>query len=1285
MLALLLVSVDMRVADLHQWAREALVEERRVQELGDDWKPLDASSSWSMKGKAGAMLQPMERALQLRTPATLENVTKAMQHLRLPGHRDGLRVDLLQRWLYKIPTEKAAKSKKKGASGRLRCFGRALVQAAALVFRRGVLLRTALGHTDNVTAEEVLSARDEIAQLKARLAEAEQARAAEQQRAEREAADKCKAQDAHRKLKERGQEQRKAAKATAAKGRTEALAKQLARSNKRIKEAKARMAADARAAADKATAGQVAELKKRVAAARKRARAKESAAKESNRYLKRAKKAEGVLKELQSTLEEESEEEPEEEEPGSDDDEQAGGSSRRDARGRHKALPQHLRVLIWAQLSRHVPPSAIHANVSDAIGALTQEDEVTLPGDRDIIKMRGELTIASEAIAAFRVALSKRIISFGWDESTKFGLGLLSSNTQIETHEGEVVDVVMRGAALTAGGKAEAVAWAIDHKIFRHARRLLEEWRTAHEQKFGAGSWCADGGPSPGSLGLNRLTELTTLMSDTCNSARACKRLVADAAMAALKAEVGEEEWDKLTEEERAERGKVYIGECQAHLRNIIINAMYIKATESLKEKLQDSLAEFSHFDRMSVDGNDLIRAIFKELHEGGEYAKGKGREFWAWVKTNHPEVYVMHFVCANGTRQDIAFDGAVPIFMNRKIILEFLKSLVVPGSDNKLELFLARVLSCNEITALLRVNTLWKYIFSEPARWLSGKASKDLKDWSLDSSSDVLDLIEKAMVEIANDGHTLLDPSFDPFASIAAKQPAFREWREGLMQYTAKAPDGSLHRVHVSVLSEARSPAEGGNAQATETVVKLAEEMATAALKAMRDPRRAICSLLTSQDSERAVGKDDAKHKDTAGAHVTNCRVESNFGCIDIVMRMFRYATVENISGMAQQMRNKDFERPKKVDTGRGRKRKETPEPERDGFFYSGLNSRLQDSLVEYSRRATAPARVAGRSALKAHDDEKLARREERLETLLNKAVEHYAYALELFNAWQAQRATSKAQVAKALKDANGRPKPEAQQLEYLRLQIEMRTLGLGWTQYSTRWSSKADENIGTVAHLTALLEETILEEKARARFTGERGLPTEPAPPHHQARDIGQLGTADADAISIAHSSVFDTEQLRAKAQQERQRRIESGIADAVERMQPHEAPAFDSKLIGKRLEVLWKYHEKLADGSTQPHLIWATGRVTRIADGLTNKRSSRARKILPAGALLWAWDADPEFGERAGEQWLILLPKKWNGQQVYSWRFDPRELGAQQRAKGAQKQGLAADKGQQEDSDA
>ena len=75
----------------------------------------------------------------------------------------------------------------------------------------------------------------------------------------------------------------------------------------------------------------------------------------------------------------------------------------------------------------------------------------------------------------------------------------------------------------------------------------------------------------------------------------------------------------------------------------------------------------------------------------------------------------------------------------------------------------------------------------------------------------------------------------------------------------------------------------------------------------------------------------------------------------------------------------------------------------------------------------------------------------------------------------------------------------------------------------------------------------------------------------------------------------------------------------------------------------------------------LIWSTGRVARVADGLTDKRSSRGKVLLPAGMVLWEWDADPDFGEVAGQAWLALLPKKWKKQQVYSWRYDPRELSA------------------------
>ena len=99
-----------------------------------------------------------------------------------------------------------------------------------------------------------------------------------------------------------------------------------------------------------------------------------------------------------------------------------------------------------------------------------------------------------------------------------------------------------------------------------------------------------------------------------------------------------------------------------------------------------------------------------------------------------------------------------------------FLQGLKVPGAENKLETFLLRTLSCNEMTAALRVNTLWKYIYSQPSRWLSGKAGE--LGWGLDDSSELMDLTEKFMIEVAADGSKLFDPQQDPFASLAEKYP---------------------------------------------------------------------------------------------------------------------------------------------------------------------------------------------------------------------------------------------------------------------------------------------------------------------------------------------------------------------------------------------------------------------------------------------------------------------------------------------------------------------------------
>ena len=100
----------------------------------------------------------------------------------------------------------------------------------------------------------------------------------------------------------------------------------------------------------------------------------------------------------------------------------------------------------------------------------------------------------------------------------------------------------------------------------------------------------------------------------------------------------------------------------------------------------------------------------------------------------------------------------------------------------------------------------------------------------------------------------------------------------------------------------------------------------------------------------------------------------------------------------------------------------------------------------------------------------------------------------------------------------------------------------------------------------------------------------------------------------------------------------------------------PAFDGNLDNKWLEVLWRYTDKQ---TKERVLIWSPVRVVAVADGVSHKRTPRCKKLMDAGALLVEWEADAEFEEESGRQWLVLDPKNFNGQRQNSWRWDPREL--------------------------
>ena len=50
-------------------------------------------------------------------------------------------------------------------------------------------------------------------------------------------------------------------------------------------------------------------------------------------------------------------------------------------------------------------------------------------------------------MAAYKFASAKRVVSFGWDESTKYGDAIFTCNFQLEFTDGSIEDVCLRGLA----------------------------------------------------------------------------------------------------------------------------------------------------------------------------------------------------------------------------------------------------------------------------------------------------------------------------------------------------------------------------------------------------------------------------------------------------------------------------------------------------------------------------------------------------------------------------------------------------------------------------------------------------------------------------------------------------------------------------------------------------------------------------------------------------------------------------------------------------------------------
>eukprot|EP00966_Prymnesium_polylepis_P183513 4252886-Prymnesium_polylepis.1 len=126
---------------------------------------------------------------------------------------------------------------------------------------------------------------------------------------------------------------------------------------------------------------------------------------------------------------------------------------RDEATGQYQSESPELRALRLAQAARGVSPSMISHNLQDVFSLLFPYSDVPAMAETASRQLRTEVTVAGEAMAAWKFAAAKRILSFGWDESTKFGDGVFACNAQIENADGSIEDICLCGLSiLPAGG-----------------------------------------------------------------------------------------------------------------------------------------------------------------------------------------------------------------------------------------------------------------------------------------------------------------------------------------------------------------------------------------------------------------------------------------------------------------------------------------------------------------------------------------------------------------------------------------------------------------------------------------------------------------------------------------------------------------------------------------------------------------------------------------------------------------------------------------------------------------
>jgi hypothetical protein len=425
--------------------------------------------------------------------------------------------------------------------------------------------------------------------------------------------------------------------------------------------------------------------------------------------------------------------------------------------------------------------------------------------------------------------------------------------------------------------------------------------------------------------------------------------------------------------------------------------------------------------------------------------------------------------------------------------------------------------------------------------------------------------------------------------------------------------------------------PTEKHNMHTDELCSTVASGLATCLLLELEDPRKANSHYLSAKGGKYSWAEVSDADKDACmGMKAVNDPSEAVFATFTKALSTAGRVGLDGAAGQGQARYNNDMGRAHEyMVTGRKSAMKpETPHAV-IGLFHQ-LPEELTDSLIVTGRRHANATQIDFNKRLrkqeeKSEEKEKLAKEKKQ-----KVAMEDFMNASYLHQQYNSPRCSMTAgQVFREF----DKLKTNAARYRYLKEQILIRYVGLGWEEAYHPWSKAGYifTPIELLGHLTKVViplqRHKIVPEHPPMNLLCRPTLPT--------------LGTKASDIVDMDLQSTQQNTQLRIDAYKEREHLEEEGIGDQLSELQQFSWKIFEgSKLKSSPwgIDVLCEY----TDDECEPTYVWCQGKVVEL---MRQTDTEAVVKIKWNETCLQP--GDPKVTRQ------VLKKSKWNPQKKDAWR--------------------------------